>query len=864
MKTLMMHPSVFRKSLKGLRATIGVWILFWGGLSHAQIPNATWGTYFGGSGADNISAGAKPVAVGPDGGVYIAGITSSSYPTAPNPIATSGVHQSINGGGQDAFLAKFSSSGNLIWSTYYGGSSGDGGTVHYGPSVVISPLDGSVYLCGNTSSLYNTAPNPIATPGTFHSTSNSTGGSGFVAKFNPSNGTRVWGTYLQSMQERCDIAVGPDGSVYVVGTGYAWSASPLPIPNEIGTTGTHKATSSSSDFAEGFLIKLNPINGTRIWGTFYGGSSSDHITSVSVANDGSVYVGGYTFGSYSGLPNGIATPGSHQGSYGGGSDDLFVVKFNPTNGTRIWGTYYGGSSKDIYNVYGPTVHTAVDPMSNEVYILSPSQSVYTYAPNPIASVGTHQSTALSTHVNTILAKFNATTGQRVWGTYYGGTGGDMGFALAVGPDGSVYLGGMAGSFYMSAPNPIATTGTYKPTYNHPASGFLAKLNPSNGQRIWGTYVEAPVQGIAISSNHSIYIVGSNNLAFITPDAHKTTVEGTDAYLTQFSEVSANLSAVPSCPLVGQTINATIPTQALPGCAPVTFTAHQGVPPGLTFTPSSGSATLSGAISTTGTYIFKVTVQDSCGRTGTYTKKIMVGSIPTSLPNYPPQYGMVGQPFSFNASGTSDPNYTPVTYSMSPGIPGLTINSSTGIISGTPTTAGITTTTVTLTTPCNSASKPLTIQIVPNQPCSVINLNVTGTPQNCGIQLNWGNDSGCTTSHHLAIQYRVVGSSTWTSVPVSMRPAVSAGSYTIGSLSPTNYEVQVQVVSPQNGAVNAAGWVTVGGGAITVTNCAPPTITGPTSVTHCNPGAVSITMTATNSPTSWAVVGSLPTGLSLNA
>ena len=47
-------------------------------------------------------------------------------PSSPIPLTTTGAHQETYGGGTyDSFLAKFDSTGNLSWSTYYGGSNRD-------------------------------------------------------------------------------------------------------------------------------------------------------------------------------------------------------------------------------------------------------------------------------------------------------------------------------------------------------------------------------------------------------------------------------------------------------------------------------------------------------------------------------------------------------------------------------------------------------------------------------------------------------------------------------------------------------------------------------------------------------------------
>src|SRR5690606_7648 len=77
-------------------------------------PGVEWATYFG--------ASASGSTIGSDhaGNIYISGIT-----TGLSNIATTGAYQeTIASGERDAFLAKFDTSGQLQWATYYGGGEG--------------------------------------------------------------------------------------------------------------------------------------------------------------------------------------------------------------------------------------------------------------------------------------------------------------------------------------------------------------------------------------------------------------------------------------------------------------------------------------------------------------------------------------------------------------------------------------------------------------------------------------------------------------------------------------------------------------------------------------------------------------------
>ena len=75
-----------------------------------------WATYYGGTGADAANA----ITLADSADMYIAGVTGSAG------MATAGSYKDTINGTSDAFLAKFSDAGALQWATYYGGDSTDG------------------------------------------------------------------------------------------------------------------------------------------------------------------------------------------------------------------------------------------------------------------------------------------------------------------------------------------------------------------------------------------------------------------------------------------------------------------------------------------------------------------------------------------------------------------------------------------------------------------------------------------------------------------------------------------------------------------------------------------------------------------
>ncbi|TAE80628.1 MAG: hypothetical protein EAY81_10345, partial [Bacteroidetes bacterium] len=77
-----------------------------------------WATYYGGSNAD----WGNGITTDANGNIIITGVTSST-----NAITTPSAHQAIFGGNSDAFIVKFNSSGVRQWATYYGGGTLDAG-----------------------------------------------------------------------------------------------------------------------------------------------------------------------------------------------------------------------------------------------------------------------------------------------------------------------------------------------------------------------------------------------------------------------------------------------------------------------------------------------------------------------------------------------------------------------------------------------------------------------------------------------------------------------------------------------------------------------------------------------------------------
>ncbi len=188
--------------------------------------------------------------------------------------------------------------------------------------------------------------------------------------------------------------------------------------------------------------------------------------------------------------------------------------------------------------------------------------------------------------------------------------------------------------------------------------------------------------------------------------------------------------------------------AVGGTAPYTFTVSSGaLPTGLTLNASTGA--ISGTPNTPGTFNFTITATDANACPGSRPYTIVMAG-PATCPvitvnpaTLPP--GVIDTPYSQTISATG--GTAPYTFTLTSGaLPnGLTLDATTGIISGTPTTAGLFSFTI-RATDANSCpgSRPysMVIPVVPICPFITVNpatlpSGVIGTPYNQTITATGG-------------------------------------------------------------------------------------------------------------------------------
>ena len=167
---------------------------------------------------------------------------------------------------------------------------------------------------------------------------------------------------------------------------------------------------------------------------------------------------------------------------------------------RLWGTYYGDNTNNFYTLGDASITTD----SNGNAFMSGSTS----APNTFyATSGAHQTSIpqdIYLDTNGIIVKFNP-NGNRLWGTYYGGTNYNHISDIKIDYENNVVITGIT-----QATTNISSIGAFKPNLTGDSDAFLAKFNES-GIRIWGTYFGGENNDTAfaldIDNSNNIYIVG---------------------------------------------------------------------------------------------------------------------------------------------------------------------------------------------------------------------------------------------------------------------------------------------------------------------------------------------------------------------
>ncbi|MCG2683351.1 MAG: GEVED domain-containing protein, partial [Planctomycetales bacterium] len=568
----------------------------------------------------------QAVAADSAGNAYVAGTFRGTVDFDPGV----GVYNLTSAGGSDVFVAKYSSSGALLWARAIGGTGDDAAT---GVAVVAAGSDDVVCVSGS----FSATADFLSGSGVYNLTA-AGGKDAFIAKLD-SHGGLVWARGVGGAGDEAanDIALTTDdGSVYTTGY-FATSTTGTNVDFDPDAGGIHNLKSIGPK--DVFVLKLD-YDGNFVWAKRVGGTGWSQGMSnglgIATAADGSVY----TTGSFQGVAD--FDPGPNQSTLTcAGDSDMFVSKLD-AEGNFVWAKRVGGASEE----YGADVAIA---SNGSVYLTGGFHGVVDFDPG----AGTYNLNSAGNRRLFVLKLTSA--GNFVWADGFGGTGWDLAGDIALDGDGGVYV---TGGFYGIADfDPGA--GTYNLTSAGQKDAFVLKLNSAGGfvgaQRTGGSGEDC-AGGIAVfSPTGAVYTTGYFHGAVdFDPSAaiyQLNSAGGRDAFLAKY----VSPAAAPLTVTIDRAATQADPTTASPivfrvvfGAAVSDFTAADVTLGGTALGTLSAAVTPVGVDGTT----YDVRVSGMTG-SGDVTASIIAGMAHNTL----------GTP---NQASTSTDNTVAYTYTAPAG------------------------------------------------------------------------------------------------------------------------------------------------------------------------------------------------------
>jgi hypothetical protein len=401
----------------------------------AQTPNWEWVKQGGSTGNDQGVLCAGDIY----NNVYVTGYFQGS--------ATFGSTILTSNGGNDGFIAKYDSSGALLWVKQIGGSGEDGG---YG--ITVDSAGADFYVTGwYTGTVL------------FDATSSPSHGNQevFIAKYN-SSGVLQWvkhGGSASAPGQGLGVAV-DKSQQYVYATGY------------IGISSSFDTTALSNPYVDVFLAKYNASTGALVWAKHAGGPSDDYGVEIATDHLGHVYLAGYC--------KSTATFDTIPITNSGASHSNFLAKYD-SNGNVIWvkaTTGYGEWNKCL----------AIDSSEANIYVYGSFRNTTSYGSNTFTSYGGD---------DIGLASYDS-SGTLTWVKRFGGPGEDAAGEIALDKWSNIYLTGTFSNTASFIDSSITSAGG--------KDAFVAKFDPV-GTLLWikgfGGTGDDEGQGMSINNDGSI-------------------------------------------------------------------------------------------------------------------------------------------------------------------------------------------------------------------------------------------------------------------------------------------------------------------------------------------------------------------------
>ncbi len=249
-----------------------------------------------------------------------------------------------------------------------------------------------------------------------------------------------------------DTCIGPDGSIYCL----AWTNTEYwPLVNAYQDT-----LQGTGDMV---LMKMSADGSEYQYCSYLGGNGDDLGFQMEIDDEGNVYIAGRTDSTD------LATSGSFDDTFGGGLNDGFVMKFNPTTNTPYYTTYIGGAGDDFAD------SLAVDASGN-VYVTGWTKSSNFPAVNA-------KDTELSGLMDAFVLKLGPDGNEVAFSTYLGGDGADQGCDITLGLDNEILVTGQT-----SSDDFFCSDNANDKTLNGSNDAFLTRMSSDGSEILYSSYI----------------------------------------------------------------------------------------------------------------------------------------------------------------------------------------------------------------------------------------------------------------------------------------------------------------------------------------------------------------------------------------
>jgi uncharacterized repeat protein (TIGR01451 family) len=491
-------------------------------------PTLSYSTYLGG-GSGAVGESLVKVAVDSGLNIYVAGSTTSAdFPLPTNPNAPPPIQSHLGGpNAQNIFIAKLNPSADtqadqLEFSTYLGGSG-----IDQAAGVAVDS-SGNIYVAGTTSSadFPITPNNAFQTSATFAGTQTH----GFLSKVNLAGSVSAlsYSTFLagNGTDAVTGLAIDSKQDAFVTGTTTSTDVPSTSVGFPANLNGFQQMSNAAN---QSFASEINTAGSgftSMLYSTYFGGGNPvDGQTvggGIAVDSSGNLYITGATnfvdFPVLNALQTCLNEPSQTANCTNPAPSnvDAFVAKINPNvvgAASLLYSTYLGGSGNDT----GTAI--AADGSAN-AYVTGSTDStdfpVTTTAFQLCLNNTSGSPCPASSASDAFIGKIgNPVSGSSVfplnYATYLGGSGTDVGQAIAVDAVQAAHVTGSTDSPDLKTLNPIDNqTGSGIAT-----DAFVALiLTTVSGRPTTGDYLSYlgggdfdQGTGIALDLNNATYVAG---------------------------------------------------------------------------------------------------------------------------------------------------------------------------------------------------------------------------------------------------------------------------------------------------------------------------------------------------------------------